>query len=45
MMDEEALDQFQRGLNPMIRLQVMTRFSKSMDEAMQLALAVEAAQP
>ena len=44
MMDEEALDRFQRGLNPMIRLQVMTRFPKSTDEAMQLALAVEAAQ-
>ena len=39
MMDEEALDRFQRGLNPVVRLQVMTRFPKTTDEAMQLALA------
>ena len=44
MMDEEALDRFQRGLAPTIRLQVMTRFPTSTDEAMRLALAVEAAQ-
>ena len=44
MTDEEALDRFQRGLNPTIRLQVMTRFPTSTDEAMRLALAVEAAQ-
>ena len=44
MDDEEALDRFQRGLTPAIRLQVLTRFPKSADEAMHLALTVEAAQ-
>ena len=44
MMDEEALDRFQQGLNSMIHLQVMTHFLKLTDEVMQLALAVEAAQ-
>ncbi|KAG2212446.1 hypothetical protein INT45_003620, partial [Circinella minor] len=44
MIDEEALDHFQRGLAPTIHLQVMTRFPTSTDEAMRLALAVEAAQ-
>ena len=44
MDDEEALDRFQRGLVPAIRLQVMTRFPTSTDEAMRLALTVEAAQ-
>ncbi|KAG2216037.1 hypothetical protein INT45_007158 [Circinella minor] len=39
MMDEEALDRFQRGLAPTIHLQVMTRFPTSADEAMRLALA------
>ena len=41
---EEALDRFQRGLQPQIRLQVMTRFPVTPDAAMNLALAVEAAQ-
>ena len=44
MTDEEAMDRFQRGLSPNIRLQVMTRFPSTTDEAMRLALAVEAAQ-
>ena len=44
MGEEEALDRFQRGLNPQIRLQVMTRFPDTPDVAMNLALAVEAAQ-
>ena len=43
MVDEEALDRFQRGLHPNIRLQVMTRFPVTTDDAMRLALAVEAA--
>ena len=42
--DAEALDRFQRGLHPTIRMQVMTRFPVFVDEAMHLALAVEAAQ-
>ncbi|KAI9468307.1 hypothetical protein BDB00DRAFT_880363 [Zychaea mexicana] len=44
MSDEEALDRFQRGLHPTIRMQVLTRFPSSTDEAMKLALAVEGAQ-
>ncbi|KAG2221251.1 hypothetical protein INT45_012372 [Circinella minor] len=44
MGEEEALDRFQRGLHPQIRLQVMTRFPETPDVAMNLALAVEAAQ-
>ncbi|KAG2217584.1 hypothetical protein INT45_012440 [Circinella minor] len=44
MGEEEALDRFQRGLHPHIRLQVMTRFPETPDVAMNLALAVEAAQ-
>ncbi|KAG2216807.1 hypothetical protein INT45_013819 [Circinella minor] len=44
MIDKEAMDRFQCGLTPTIRLQVMTRFPSTTDEAMRLALAVEAAQ-
>ena len=42
--DEEALDHFQRGLTPVICLQVMTCFPTLVDKAICLALAVEAAQ-
>ncbi|KAG2215256.1 hypothetical protein INT45_012706, partial [Circinella minor] len=41
---EEALYRFQCGLYLQIRLQVMTRFPKTPNVAMNLALAVEAAQ-
>ncbi|KAI9488119.1 hypothetical protein BDB00DRAFT_63596 [Zychaea mexicana] len=44
MSDEEALDRFQRGLHPTIRMQILTRFPSSTDEAMKLALAVEGVQ-
>ena len=43
MVDEEALDRFQRGLQPAIRLQVMTHFPVTADDVMHLTLAVEAA--
>ncbi|KAG2213699.1 hypothetical protein INT45_002553 [Circinella minor] len=41
MTDEEALDRFQRGLQDVVRIQVMTRFPMTTDDAMRLALAYE----
>ena len=41
MTDEEALDRFQRGLQDAVRIQVMTRFPMTTDDAMRLALAYE----